>query len=410
MGQTRNLTKRMIILFISRWFPYPADNGSKLRIFNLLKGLASVHDVHLVSFSDDPANENVDVLLELCVSVETVPWHDFQPDSIKSLFGFFNPNPRSLVDTYSPEMAIKISRTISSKSIDLVITTQWGMTAYRSLFQGIPTLFEEIEVGIPYGKYRDTSSILAKLRLGLSWWKLRKYLQRVLGNDTYCTVVSEKERSLLASIAPQSSITVIPNGVTLQKNNQINEMPLLNTLIFTGSFRYQPNHEAMAWFTEKVFPIIQKQIPDAKLTITGDPAGIDLSHIPGVVQTGFVDEISLLITRAWCSVVPLLVGGGTRLKILEAMALGTPVVSTSKGAEGLDGIDNVHLLIADTPEDFAMKTIKLLRNQSLRKRLSENARRLVFEKYDWQVITPIFLELVQAVVKVREYNSKRAKL
>ena len=384
----------MIILFLSRWFPVPTDNGAKLRIYHLLKGLASQNEVHLLSFADDPARIQYDGLEVICRTVRVVQWHEFHPNSLRALSGLFSVEPRSLIDTYSAEMEIEIRQALSEHDFDLVIPSQWQMTVYRHIFADLPTLFEEIEIGVPYGQFKNTAG-LAHIRTGLTWLKQRHFLRMLLENGHPCTVVSEKERALLISIAPHSLITVIPNGVSVEDYCNVNEEPQPNSLIFTGSFRYRPNYEAMVWFVEEILPLIQEQIPETRLTITGDSAGLNLPKHPGVIQTGYVDDVHSMIARSWCSIVPLQVGGGTRLKILEAMALGTPVISTSKGAEGLTVQDGKHLEIDDSAEGFAKKTITLLRDTALRQHLAGCGRQLVRERYDWQVILPEFLTLVK---------------
>jgi glycosyltransferase involved in cell wall biosynthesis len=177
--------------------------------------------------------------------------------------------------------------------------------------------------------------------------------------------------------------------------------PEPNTLIFTGSFRYHANYEAMVWFLQEVFPLVLAQKPEVQLTITGDHAGKTLPMLENVNLVGFVDDVQSLIASSWVSVVPLLVGGGTRLKILEAMALCTPVVSTTKGAEGLNIQHGEDILIADTPEAFAKAVIRLLRDRDLREKLAGNAYRLVADEYNWPVIMPRFLELVEDVAGQR---------
>jgi len=174
-------------------------------------------------------------------------------------------------------------------------------------------------------------------------------------------------------------------------------MPEPGTLIFTGSFRYFANHDAMVWFLGQVYPRIQAQAPDVHLTITGDHANLPLPCTEGVTLTGFVEDVRPLIATAWISVVPLRLGGGTRLKILEAMALGTPVIATSKGAEGLEAQQEEHLLIADTPEAFVEAVVRVLKEPELRRRLTDNAYQLVRDKYDWAVVMPRFLNLVERV-------------
>jgi glycosyltransferase involved in cell wall biosynthesis len=156
----------------------------------------------------------------------------------------------------------------------------------------------------------------------------------------------------------------------------------------------------MVWFLREVYPHVQAQVTDVRLSITGDHADRPLPPASNVALTGFVDDVRPLIARSWGSVVPLHTGGGTRLKILEAMALGTPVVATPKGAEGLDVQDGEHILIADTPETFAQQVIHLLKKPELRQQLADNAHQLIREKYDWEVVLPRFLDLIERVANV----------
>jgi glycosyltransferase involved in cell wall biosynthesis len=385
----------MKILFLSRWFPYPTDNGAKLRIYNLLRGLAKEHEVHLLSFADDPANAPKAHLETFCRSVRVAAWKEYQPTSQRALLGVFSLAPRSLMDIYCRDMEKLIRQALAENEFDLIIPSQWQMAAYRHLFSNHPVLFEELEVGVTYGQYAGATSAVARLRAGLTWFKHRCYLRNLLSSGKPCTVVSQEERRLLKAAVPGAGpIHVIPNGVNLEEYAAPYLAPQPNSLIFTGSFRYRPNYEAMLWFIEQILPRIQAQIPGVTLTITGDSAGLPLPSHPGVTQTGFVPDVRTLLAQAWASVVPLMVGGGTRLKILEAMAIGTPVISTSKGAEGLEVRASEHLLISDKAEEFASQTIELLRNPILRQNLSARGRELVACHYEWRVIMPKFLKTV----------------
>jgi polysaccharide biosynthesis protein PslH len=239
------------------------------------------------------------------------------------------------------------------------------------------------------------------LRNRLTWQKHRRFLASLLPAFRACTVVSEQERNLLRTeIRNQGKtrVEVIPNCINLSDYDDVSEERKPETLIFTGSFTYSANYEAMLWFVEKVFPIVRRQMPSVQLIITGDSGSLRLPSLDNVQLAGFVPDIRPLISSAAVSLAPIWTGGGTRLKILEAMALRTPVVSTSKGAEGLDAIHNEHLLIADTPEGFADAILQLLKNPDLSQQIGDNAYTLVKEKYDWAVVMPQFLELVESLV------------
>ncbi|RIK39186.1 MAG: glycosyl transferase family 1 [Chloroflexi bacterium] len=389
----------MRILFLSNWYPDPPDNGSKLRVLHLLRGLAQTHEVSLLSFTHKrPADEKTGPLQALCREVQTVPWQPYVPQSWRARLGLVSLTPRSLAATYVPEMAQRIRQTLANDCVDLVIASQLGTARYAGCFQDHPALFEEVEVGLFAEQAARGASLRQRLRQRLTWAKHRRYLARTLRRFRACTVVSAREQALVAQAVPgYGAIEVIPNCVDLAAYADVNETPVDHSLIFTGSFRYFANHEAMDWFIRAVYPQIQAQIPDVTLTITGDPAGKSLPPAANVTQTGIVDDIRPWIARAGCSVVPILSGGGTRLKILEALALRTPVVTTTKGAEGLAAAHDVHLLIADTPRAFAEAVLRLLQEPGLRARLAGAGYRLVQTQYDWRGQTPHLLELVERV-------------
>jgi glycosyltransferase involved in cell wall biosynthesis len=155
----------------------------------------------------------------------------------------------------------------------------------------------------------------------------------------------------------------------------------------------------MVWFLQEIYPQVQQQFPEVRLTITGDHANLPLPQASNVTLTGFVDDVRPIVASSWISLVPVREGAGTRLKILEAMAMGVPVVSTSKGAEGLEVNNGEHLLIADSAQDFADAVVRLLKEPEVRKDLVFRARKLIEMNYDTQAVVPKFENLVQRAGK-----------
>ena len=391
----------MKILFLSRWFPYPTNNGSKLRIYNLLRGLSKHHDVTLLSFADQPnVNPEAPEVRSICSEVQIIPWREFDPNSARAKLGFLSLKPRSIIDTFSPEMAQAITQTLSKQKYDVVIASQLQMAAYYPYFQNIPALFEEIEIGLIYGQANTSVDKAQRLRHTFTWFKLRMYLSQLLRSFKAVTVVSEQEQKLIAQNFPHiKNIQVIPNCVNMDDYKDIHVEAKPNTLIFTGSFRYHANHEAMVWFVRDVFPLILEKVSDAQLIITGDHADLPLPSNQSVTLAGYVDDVKGLIASSSVALAPLWSGGGTRLKILEAMAIGTPVVATTKGAEGLDAQTGKHLLVTDEPDKFAKYAINLLADGDLRQKMAGNAHRFVREKYDWAGIMPKLLSLIKQITE-----------
>ena len=389
----------MRVLLLSSWFPYPTTNGSKLRIYNLLRALAPHHQVTLLSFADRPDSDPAaPALRALCRDIHVVPWTPFDPRSRHALRGLLSGTPRSLVGTFSPVMARRVETIVAASCPDLVVASEIGTASYAPYFHDTPALFEEVELGVLYDRFTRAPSAARRARHGLTWIKHRRYLSRLLPHFRACTVVSEPERRLLATAVPQAPrIEVIPNAVDVVATASVRGTRNPNGLIFAGSLSYFANHDAMRWFLADVFPRIRAGCPAAHLTVTGDPGDAALEPNPGVTLTGLLDDVRGAVASAAVSVVPLRIGGGTRLKILESMALGTPVVATSKGAEGLDVVNGEHLLIADEPGQFGDHVLKLLRDPALREHLAGQARELVARRYDWAVVGPRFAALIEDV-------------
>lgn len=387
----------MRILFLSRWFPYPPTNGSRLRIYHLLSGLAAAHEVTLLSFVEAAEGALVPPELGRCCTVlPPVPWRPFVPNHWAARRGLLSWQPSSVVDTYSVPMAQAITQALATRSFDLVIASQLATAGYVHEFAGMPALFEEVEVGLMMELYRQAGSISERVRKRLTWFKHRRYVAQVLRRFQAATVVSAREQQLVRAAVPgYEPLAVLPNGVALADNATIQAPPMPYTLIFTGSFRYIANYEAMVWFLREIFPLVQAQLPQTQLIITGDHANYPLPPATHVHLTGQVPDVRPLVAGAWCSIVPLLSGGGTRLKILEAMSLRTPVITTTKGAEGLAVQPGVQLLVADTPQAFSAAIVQLFRDPNLRRDLVDNAYQLVSTTYDWATLLPRFLQVVE---------------
>lgn len=404
----------MRILFLSRWFPYPADNGSRLRVFNLLKCLGARHEVDLLSFSSEPPTPAARQALGLfCRRVEAVPFRDYQPTSFRALAGLLSPLPRSVVDTHSPAFAAKVVEWGRAANYDLVIASELGSAPYALLVPGVRRVLEGLEVSLFYEPYAQERRLPRKLRHGLTWWKTQHYLRQLARGFAGCTVVSARELERVRLAAPEFSgerMTVIPNGVDIARYQPGEAALEPDSLVYSGALTYHANFDAVDFFLREVFPRIRAQRPQTRLYITGATAGVPLERLPAdpqVTFTGYLDDIRPRMASAWCSIVPLRRGSGTRLKILEALALGTPVVATPKGAEGLDLTPGDDLLIAEDPAQFADAVVRLLADPALRARLSAHGRQTVAAGYDWQRIGQALCQWLEGVVMPADAGQTR---
>lgn len=362
------------------------------------------HEVRLISFATEPiANQELDAVCKYCYQVDVVRYRSFKSNRVKALLGFFCWQPRSVIDTFSEEIDQLVKQAVDREGCEVVIASQIDMAPYATRLSKIK-IFEEIELTTIYEQFAQQSQIFKKLRGGLTWWKLSHYTARLLQSFDAGTVVSEAERGRVLAVSPHfQSIVVIPNGVDTTYYRGNFGLPEVDTLIYSGALTYHANFDAVDYFLSQIFPLIQAKRPQVKLSITGKLDGVPIERLPksrnGEINfTGYLNDIRPALAQSWINIVPLRVGGGTRLKILESLAIGTPVVTTGKGAEGLDLIPGHDLLVADTPTDFAMAVLHLLQDVALRESLSRNGRQTVEAKYDWQTIGQSFNDFIEKVV------------
>jgi glycosyltransferase involved in cell wall biosynthesis len=393
------------LLFLSRWLPDPPDNGSRLRVFNLLGQLAQQHEITLLAFAEPGqlgGSGPSAALRERCQRVRVFPLPRYRPSDPRALLGFLAPRPRSLVATHSPALARAVRDELGAHSYDLIVISQLDMLPYLP-DGGPPALLEELQVASYCDAVAGASSRSARARASLTCWKLAAYLRRSLPRLAACTVVSEDERRLVRRLAPgYSRVVVLPNAVDLSSYGQNYGAPEPDSLIYAGALTFDANYDAVAAFLRDVYPLISEQVPALRFRVTGSLEGVNLAGLPdghGLVLTGWLPDVRPLVARSWATVVPLRKGGGTRLKILESMALGTPVVATAKGAEGLAAVDGQHLLLADQPVAFAERVVSLLHSPELRGRLAAAGRRLVAERYDWAVVGRTLRGLVEQAAR-----------
>ena len=396
----------MKILFISPWFPYPPENGSKIRIFNLIKVLSNRHNIRLISFVRDGEHVDLKGLEGICRIEPTIPWREFAPHSLKSLTGFLSPTPRSVIGTYSQQMAKQLQLALALDPPDLIIASQLYTAIYAGRKLDIPAIFDEVELGLVSQNWSNHSSPVIKLRKQLNWAKTKTYTRRLIKQYDACTVVSDRERELLTEVVDGNvPVHVVPNGVDLAFHRPGISSPQPNTLIYHGALTFNANFDAMSYFLQDILPIIRVQVPEVTLTITGTIQGVDLSHLPlddHIIFSGFLPDIRPAVAGAWACVVPLRSRWWYEIKDFEAMALGTPVIATLKAAEGICITPGKNILLADTPEEFSAQTVRLLNDNQLRDELAKNGRELVEKNYGWDAIGTSFDRLIDIVMNKRE--------
>ena len=368
---------------MSKWLPYPLDNGSRMRAFHLIKHLSRRHAVTVFTFGLPQGSTDLAPLRAVCQRLEIVAPVRQDGDRL-GLRGLLTQVPRSYIQSDNPAMHGLIRSSISQHdaAIALQNTAAWHLKGYTEC----PRVFEEVEVALFRERWSLGTQPARRLRDGLTWLKFRSFVRALANDFDWATVVSEPERQHLSDIGcDRARVSVIPNGAEIRRIRP--SLARARRLIYPGSVTYSANLDAVRYFAQDILPEIRRRSPGVDFVVTGSTEGVDLAELAsgnGVTFTGRLPEVETLIAESAVCVVPLRVGGGTRLKVLQAMALGTPVVSTSKGIEGLDVQPEVHLLVGDTSEEFANHVVEVLHNPLLGERLAVAAHRLVSERYSWQ--------------------------
>jgi len=379
------------ILFAAAYLPYPPDSGGRARSYHLLHWLAERHEVHLLAFYHDPVDlAGVPALERLCASVRTVlaPAYPLGPRARlrRALLA-----PADLVmSRRSAQMAAALAH---PPPFDLAFLDDLGAAEYARLLAGAPTILGKHNVEAAL--YRQLAR--AKRPLSPAWalaqveaLALARHEGRTAALFRQVIVVSEQERARLAAHCPAGRIAVVPNGVDtayFAPQPGVAEEP--DSLLFVGSFFWPANVDAARWLVSDILPRIRRELPGVRLCLVGHdpPPEIQaLAHPPDLVVAGSVPDVRPYLARAALCVVPLRLGSGTRLKILDALAMGRPVICTSLAGEGLDLAAGRELLIADGAEDLAAAAARLLRDPAQRTALGVAGWRAVEARYSWPVV------------------------
>jgi len=388
----------MNILFLSTRSPYPLISGHSLRTYHILKGAAQNHNVTLVTFIQLPEHElkdeNLNHLRSFCKAVYPfkIPADMSRTKLATMLFlNLFSSLPFVGQKYDAPLMRQKIREIMQTEHIDLVHVDMLPLTVYINEFKSLPRILvnHNVESVRLYRWFQTEPNPIKKAYLGLQWLKLRSFERSAMEKFDGCVVVSEIDKKLLLKMGVKSKLFVVPNGTDTKFFKPSNGKVVGNSVLWIGHMDVHTNKDAVLYFWREIYPILQKKYPEVKMTFVGTapPKEIaDAARADGHVRvTGFVDDIRPFIEEAAVMVVPIRIGSGTRLKILDAMAMGKAIVSTSVGCEGINVSNGRNILIADHPYDFANKTIGLLKSPDLRTNLGENALELA-KSYDWNLI------------------------
>ena len=383
----------MKILFLSPTVPFPLTDGGRIRVFNLLKQIAQKNEVTLLALETQPTDaEGVAQLQQLDIQVHLVPnAPTLPPLSFGTLANaFFKQQPITVARYDLPAYRQQLRELIATDTFDLVHYEMFHTAQFRTETDLPGVLSQQnVDSAIWRRLCGETVNPFYKFAYWTQQLAFQRY-ERVLSPEfdaVACT--SDIDAAVFQQHCAEDVIEIIPNGVDVAHYQPDFSAEAPAHLIYIGSMDWYPNEDAVSFFADEVLPQIHAEVPDVKFSIVGGNPSVrvqKLTEREGVIVTGRVPEIKPYFAEATVFVVPLRIGSGTRLKILEALAMGKAIVSTSVGAEGLDLKDGEEIFIADEPMVFAEAVTRLLKDPPLRRRIGENGRARVEQDYDWQSI------------------------
>jgi polysaccharide biosynthesis protein PslH len=378
----------MRILFVTETVPYPLDSGGRIKTFYTLQALSSAHEVHCHAFIREPRQaEAAEPLRQVAASVAL----HLTPRSVarEALFAaqsLTGSVPYTVVRHFRREVARVLERACADHRFDAVYCDHLSMIEYgRRLPLPIIHDAHNVEFEIVRRYAGNAGRGLRRIAAEIEWRRVRRYEAAAYRHCSLIYAVSDVDARQIRAIAGSTPrIEVVP--IAVDATARTAATPWMNgpEVLFVGALDWPPNRDAVHYLLEAIWPLVREQLPEARLTVVGrGTAGV---VAPNVTFTGWVDDVTPYFTAARVLAVPIRSGSGLRVKILESLARGVPVVATSVGMEGIAAQSDRHLIAADSPASFAAALVQVLTDDDLARRLSKQGRCLAVERYDRSVV------------------------
>ncbi|MFV9504556.1 MAG: glycosyltransferase family 4 protein [Oscillochloridaceae bacterium umkhey_bin13] len=390
----------MRILLLTLVAPYPPDSGPKVKTYNLLQYLGRHHEVTLVALVRSAQEQaHAEQLRGLCHAVYTVPfrrsrWRDLGYFMASLLSGTSFLMRRD----ESPALRQLLADLTARESFDLIHPDQLNMAQFAVDLPGARVLDQHNAVWTIVARMAANEPWLPKrMLLDLEARRLRRYEAAICARFDALLAVSEPDLHFLQLAAAEIGVslpptTVVPIAVDARAAPPITRIDQPLTILSMATMFWPPNVDGVLWFANEVYPLVQREIPAVRFAIVGARPPAQVRRLaerdPSIAVTGYVDDPQPYLEQAAALIVPVRAGGGMRVKILEALARGLPIVSTTIGYEGIDLHPGEHLLVGDTPQAFAAALIAILRDPALGRQLAAAGRRIAEDHYDWRVVNP----------------------
>ena len=389
----------MRILFLQKRILFPNNTGGKIRTLNVVRHLAKWHDVTYLCNVQASDEQHLDAMCELGVRLELIPWKETPRGSLKFFFELaqntLSPYPYNVSKDYDKSLRQRAIELLEEEPYDLVIC-DFVQMARNAIGLDAPAkvLFQHnVEAQIFERHSKTDSGWLRRRYMALQWRKMQRFEGYAGRQFDTVVAVSHGDREIYERDYGWDNVEVIDTAVNLDYFSPSTDAEQPDRVLFLGSMDWLPNQDGVDHFVSTTWPLIRSARPGAVFQIVGrnpSEAIRQLARTEGVEVLGTVPDVRPFLAEAAVVVVPLRIGGGTRLKIFEAMAMEKAVVSTELGAEGLPVESDNHLILADEPAQFADAVVDLLADSERRSQLASNARRLVVENFSAETVARQF--------------------
>lgn len=393
------------VLMLTPYLPYPPVSGGRMRTYSLVKRLSKDHDITLVCFGRPEEREfDLEPFREYCELI--VIDRATSPGVAKAaLMTLTSIKPITMRLYTSTEFKATISSLLNKQSFDVIHIESFYMLQNIPSDNTLPILLSE--PAIEYMAWQRHAKVAEPFYqrpgIALEALKMRVYEPRTWKQVDVVGVMSDYDAEIIRKVTPQTKTALAPNGVDVEYFQPSNTPRDSATAMFMGDYKYFPNTDAAMYFIKEIMPLIRNKRPDFRLTLIGKdptPELVAISNDPnsGVTATGLVDDTRPYLTQSTLFVCPLRSGSGTRFKLLEALACGLPVISTSIGSEGLVSENSDHMILADTPQAFADAVLKILSEPETAEEIGQEGRKWVVENHAWEYsagqIANVYQELI----------------
>lgn len=392
-------------MIIASEVPYPPTDSNRAVVFNLLRHFRDKHDVTMLAMTSGDAPEDIAVVRGMVKELALVE-HELSKTPVRRLLSMLTIWPFGVLLYRNRDFELALGRLLGRKRFDVIIGGHINLAQYTVEVEHTPkiiapldaiSLYYKRQLGLPL----DPASFMYCL---LQYWKVRQYERRTYSRYDACVLVARRDAEVIRELCPGLPIYFAPSGTDIPPAKEVAKEPY--SIAFSGVMDYPPNVDAAVYFAHEIFPRIRREVAAARFHVVGKDPNAEVRSLgrrKGVVVTGTVPDVKDYLRRVQVYVCPMRLGAGMKMKVLEAMAVSLPVVSTTRGAEGMDFVAGREFIAADEPAEFAAAVIRLLADERLRAEYGRWGRQAVERNYTWDAHARAWEEIISSVAAVKKY-------